>query len=121
MLFLLLMNLLVTVALAIGFVRIPKSELFKPRSGTLRFCLSCALLSNVFLFVWLGMWKHSPPVFAAEYWKFLGSAAIAAASAFGAFTVGWFLRGLGRLLAISSGALLGILSLLAGIMSIRFS
>jgi hypothetical protein len=67
------------------------------------------------------MWKYSPPVFPGEYWKFLGCATIAITSAFVAFVSGWFVNGSERVLLVLSGAMLEIISLLVGTLSIRFS
>ena len=86
-----------------------------------RLGLSFALVGNVALFVWLAMWKHAPPVFPIEYWKFLGCATIVAVSAVVSFVTSWLLRGVRRILLALSGAVLMVLSLLAGIASLRVS
>jgi len=114
---LLIVDLLVTFALLICILRSSRLA----RTGTFYLGFGSAAGANVVLLLWFGMWQYSPPVFPAEYWKFLGCAAIAAISAFIAFVSGWFARGSDRVLIVLSGVTLGVLSILVGTVSIRVS
>jgi hypothetical protein len=114
---LLIVDLLVTAIFAISILgswRLTRTKTFYVGFGS-------ASVANLVLLLWFGMWKHSPPVFPAEYWKFLGCAAVAITSALVAFVAGWFVRGWERLLLVCGGAVLGILSALVATVSIRVS
>ena len=114
---LMIVDLLITLALLIGFVR----SFGRGRTGNSFLGFGSAFGANVTLLFWFGMWQHSPPVLPAEYWKFLGCAAIAAVSALVALISGWLARGSERVLLVVSGTVLGILSILVATVSIRVS
>ncbi len=114
---LLIVDLVVTVTFVIWLLRswgVTRTRAFHVGFGS-------ASVANLVLLVWFGMWKHSPPVFPAEYWKFLGCAGVAITSAFVAFVSGWLVRGSERVLLVCSGAVLGILSALVATVSIGVS
>jgi len=119
---LLALNLLVTATLVVGLILIRRTGGgSETRVGVAKVGLGSAFTANIVLLIWFAMWKKSPPIFPAEYWRFFGCAAIAGALALTAFVAGWLTRGLKRLLLVSSGTLLGTLSILVGVVSIRVS